>query len=31
LVNDFHFPKVYELRDLDEFTEEWLLEKLKLS
>lgn len=31
LVNDLKFPKVYELRDIEEFTEEWLLEKLKLT
>lgn len=30
LVNDMKFTKVFELRDLEEFTEEWLLEKLKL-
>ena len=30
LVNEMQFTKVFELRDLEEFTEEWLLEKLKL-
>lgn len=30
LVNQVQFTKVFELRDVEEFTEEWLLEKLKL-
>ncbi|XP_066927444.1 glia maturation factor gamma-like [Clytia hemisphaerica] len=29
LVNALGFTKVFELRDVEEFTEEWLLEKLK--
>ena len=29
LVNKMGFTKVFELRDVEEFTEEWLLEKLK--